>query len=932
MILATELVDIALPGNAYLDALLFSQAYAPGTTINYVLKGNPGDTGIFGGALWAANGLRTGFNLALQSWSAVANITFVEAAGPYNGTGDTSAYDWIEEFGATGDGILGFHDLPLVGTLTGTFTNVSGFFVSANVALGGLAFATFVHEIGHGLGLLHPHNDGDEPPGDPTFPGVDDPFALGSNNLNQGVFTAMTYNSGYGDLGLPPSYEYGWEMGPMAFDIAAVQLLYGPNMTTNTGSTNYVLPSVNAAGTGWKAIWDAGGSDTISAGPSGLDSIIDLREATLLNAPGGGGYVSRNTGVLGGLTIAKGAVIENASGGSGDDWIHGNGANNVLNGGLGFDTVDFSGVTANLVINLATGTATGDGNDTLTSFENATGGSGNDVLTAIAGVSVAVGALDVFKRATDDLSARETALNLDTRFLASTTNPAIQTAPGGRNAITVHAQSGVGNDFYTFTASSGTIINIDIDNSFGIDFGSGLDTVVTLYDASGNQLATNDDGASLDVGSANSYDSFLTYSAFSSSQRYYLKVESFDFSVLPAGSSYDLHVSLASPFSSSDTFLAGSTLDGGGGDDTLNGNAGRDVLIGGTGADWMTGGGGDDRYFVDSQGDVLIESADGGDDSVTASTGFYLYAQVEDLYLDAEAGNAFGVGTDGINHIFGNTGDNLLIGGGAFDLLSGGGGNDALFGQDDRDMLQGGVGIDYLVGGAGDDDLDGGEGSDAIYGEDGNDNMVGGLSFSTDILVGGEGNDFLNADSNQSDPDYDLIDGGAGDDTYWVDTGADLTFEAVDSGFDTVHADVPVAGAGVYLWPNMENLVLEGTTSFGVGNELANQLTGNAIGNFLLGGAGDDILNGKGGGDVLFGEAGADTFVFETGTGGDVIGDFTAGSDKIQLTGIFATFAEAQANFIQNGIVGAINLGNGDLVVLHNVTMSSLATTDFIFG
>ena len=272
----------------------------------------------------------------------------------------------------------------------------------------------------------------------------------------------------------------------------------------------------------------------------------------------------------------------------------------------------------------------------------------------------------------------------------------------------------------------------------------------------------------------------------------------------------------------------------------------------------------------------------------------------------------------------------MLIAGAGADVLSGGAGNDNLYGQDGADTLNGDAGIDYLVGGIGDDTLDGGANADALYGEDGNDYLDGGTSFDTDILVGGAGNDVLRGDGGLSD--YDLMDGGAGDDIYWVDTGDDLTFEALGGGIDTVHANIGAANAGVYLYANVENLVLEGTTSFGVGNALDNSLTGNAISNYLLGGLGNDTLNGMGGGDVLFGEAGNDTFVFGIGTGGDVIGDFTRGQDKIDISAFGFSFAQAQANFIQDGNVGAINLGNGDFIVLHNVTMSQLTAADFILG
>jgi Ca2+-binding RTX toxin-like protein len=196
-------------------------------------------------------------------------------------------------------------------------------------------------------------------------------------------------------------------------------------------------------------------------------------------------------------------------------------------------------------------------------------------------------------------------------------------------------------------------------------------------------------------------------------------------------------------------------------------------------------------------------------------------------------------------------------------------------------------------------------------------------------MVGGDGQDTLRGASGGGD--FDFLYGNLGDDTFYVDTPADLVFEQSGEGAnDTVFANI--VGAGYYLYANIETLILEGETPFGVGNSSDNTLIGNAIGNYLLGGAGNDILNGGLGGDVLFGEVGADTFVFGVGTGGDVIGDFAAGTDRIDLSAFFSSFAEAQANFIQNGNVGAINLGNGDLVVLHNVTMNQLAATDFIFG
>lgn len=366
-----------------------------------------------------------------------------------------------------------------------------------------------------------------------------------------------------------------------------------------------------------------------------------------------------------------------------------------------------------------------------------------------------------------------------------------------------------------------------------------------------------------------------------------------------------------------------------GGRDTIIAGGGSDLLDGGAGNDNLYGGAGNDLYYADSRGDLIFENADEGNDWVIASVGFYLYDNIERLKLDSSAASAFGVGNGLANILEGNQGDNLLIGGGGDDSVEGYNGNDSLFGESGNDTLSGGRGIDYLAGGIGNDTLTGGDEADALYGEDGDDLIDGGDTFHTDILVGGAGNDTLDGTSGLGD--YDRMDGGAGDDLYFVDTPNDLTFEAAGGGIDTVYANIN--GAGYYLYAFTENLILEGNTPFGVGNELANQLTGNAIANYLLGGLGNDTLNGKAGNDVLFGEGGADTFVFERGTAGDVIGDFQAGTDKISLVGLgFANYVQLQPNIFQVGGNTGINLGQGDFIVLNGVTNAQLSATDFLFG
>ena len=65
----------------------------------------------------------------------------------------------------------------------------------------------------------------------------------------------------------------------------------------------------------------------------------------------------------------------------------GDGTSDVYNGGAGSDTIDMSGITAPVTINLAQSTTSSSqtGQDTLSSIENAIGGSGNDTITGNGG-------------------------------------------------------------------------------------------------------------------------------------------------------------------------------------------------------------------------------------------------------------------------------------------------------------------------------------------------------------------------------------------------------------------------------------------------------------------------------------------------------------------------------------------------------------------
>ncbi|HCS70124.1 MAG TPA: hypothetical protein DIW51_09170, partial [Rhodospirillaceae bacterium] len=284
--------------------------------------------------------------LAFETFENVANVTF-------NVVTDPNQADFFMVESTDPDSSLGYWgvggvDVSIDGTNYtqldghGVFYNGGQGWTTSGLQQGGYGFITLIHEIGHGMGLAHPHDTGGT---SSVMSGVTSAFGdLGDFNLNQGIFTTMSYNDGWQTAphGASPSNNYGWQGTPMAFDIAVLQALYGANMSTNTGNNTYTLFTANQpAGQNafYSAIWDADGIDTI-VNPGDQAAIIDLREAPLTYAANGGGYVSHVSGIHGGFTIAAGVVIENATGGGGTDTIIGNAVSNVLEGGGGNDSLN----------------------------------------------------------------------------------------------------------------------------------------------------------------------------------------------------------------------------------------------------------------------------------------------------------------------------------------------------------------------------------------------------------------------------------------------------------------------------------------------------------------------------------------------------------------------------------------------------------------
>lgn len=232
---------------------------------------------------------------------------------------------------------------------------------------GSFNYFLLLHETGHALGLAHPHDTGAS---SLIFPGVTSPYESGYLGLNDARFTVMSYNTGH--LKVHP-------ITPMAFDIAAIQYMYGES-AKNTGDTIYNLD--DPIRSYYMAIWDSAGIDQIIY-DGYSEIVIDLRAANLQeNSPNAGGYFSGllNDPLNGGFYIANGVIIEDAFGGYANDRLTGNYAANMIKGGEGNDNL--YGLSGYDIINGEGGNDRIFGDD---GHDNLYGGNGDDIIRGGAG-------------------------------------------------------------------------------------------------------------------------------------------------------------------------------------------------------------------------------------------------------------------------------------------------------------------------------------------------------------------------------------------------------------------------------------------------------------------------------------------------------------------------------------------------------------------
>ena len=195
-------------------------------------------------------------------------------------------------------------------------------------AIGDSNSRKLMHELLHGLGLDHPGEyNGDSAAGYETE-------AEFYQDTHQ--YTVMSYWLAHhtgADHVAGGIVQYA--STPLLYDVAALQALYGANMSTRTGNTVYGFNNTSGRAAFDLArdpnavftVWDAGGVDTLDLSGYASASRVDLREGAFSDA----GELTLN------IAIAYGALIENAIGGLGGDALRGNGLANRLEGRGGGD-------------------------------------------------------------------------------------------------------------------------------------------------------------------------------------------------------------------------------------------------------------------------------------------------------------------------------------------------------------------------------------------------------------------------------------------------------------------------------------------------------------------------------------------------------------------------------------------------------------------
>ena len=320
-----------------------------------------------------------GARAALQSWSAVANITFADAkSNGYTNSATILFSNWNENTFGQGQAYYPSNKNTSDNSSDGdVFINTFYTPSTSSFSVGTSNYKTLLHEIGHAIGLQHP--------GDYETAGATYENSAGYIEDTQ-KYSVMSYWDQFisGAVYFYQGQSF-FASTPLLHDIAAAQRLYGANMTTELGNTTYGFNS-NATNNAFRltdgaqqvvfSVWDAGGGDTFDFSGYSMNQVISLIDGTFSSV----GALTQN------VSIAVGAIIENATGGTGNDLVIGNTANNIVIANAGNDTV--VGAFGHDSIVLGEGNDVGLGNQ---DNDVILGNQGDDTLVGGQGTDVVVG-------------------------------------------------------------------------------------------------------------------------------------------------------------------------------------------------------------------------------------------------------------------------------------------------------------------------------------------------------------------------------------------------------------------------------------------------------------------------------------------------------------------------------------------------------------
>ncbi|MBA1158076.1 M10 family metallopeptidase [Microvirga mediterraneensis] len=339
----SAIATYGLTGNAYVDGVLGDYKWGS----NNVTYSFPTSGSTYGTSYGAAENItnfqglgsiqQTTARNALKAYASVANLTFTEM--------DETATQHADVRLAMSDATpTAWAYLPSTAAEGGDvwFNLSNGYFTST--AKGNYASMVFLHELGHAIGLDHPH-EGNVMPQD-------------RDSLEYTVMSYRSYLGGSTTSGYT-NETWGYAQSLMMYDIAAVQHMYGANYATNSGNSTYSWNpatgemSINGVAQGapgdnriFLTIWDGGGNDTYNLSNYTTNLKIDLRpgewtktsNAQLAKLSWDGSKVA--VGNIANALLYQGdtrSLIENAVGGSGNDTLTGNDGANLLKGGAGAD-------------------------------------------------------------------------------------------------------------------------------------------------------------------------------------------------------------------------------------------------------------------------------------------------------------------------------------------------------------------------------------------------------------------------------------------------------------------------------------------------------------------------------------------------------------------------------------------------------------------